>query len=99
MQLCGMVGERGMLFWMESLSFWCAALFPWNNYISFYHHWPSCVTRCWWDCWQAGDQPSDHVSESCTSADAEQVSCHMCWLFEMLLLSDNRQQQGEIPSA
>lgn len=74
------------------------SVFPWYNYISSYHHWPSSVTLYGWDCQEAGDQPSNHVSQSCTSADAEQVSCHMCWLFEMLLLSDNLQQQNEIPS-
>ena len=42
---------------------------------------------------------SSQVSESHTWADAEQVSRHMCRLSEMLLLSDNLQQQGEMPSA
>lgn len=41
-----------------------------------------------------GGQPSDRVSQRCAPADAEQVPCHARRILEMVLLSDNPQQQG-----
>lgn len=95
MQLCGMVGEQGIPSGGEARAVLpaCSTL-PWYSSVSFHPHWLSCVTLLL----QAGWQPSNYVSQSCASADAQQLACHMCWLFELLLLPDNLQQWGEIPS-